>query len=64
MIERIDMAESVRKSSPALVAVAWLVVLAPTLWGLTFSVQNALKLFRKPPAAAAPVPSAAAPATH
>lgn len=55
--------ESVSKSSPALVAVAWLVVLVPAGWGLTYTVQNAMKLFSAPPAAAAPaVAPAPAPA--
>lgn len=40
------MADAVgKKSSPVLIAAAWLIVLAPTAWGLTFTVQNALKLF-------------------
>ncbi len=58
------MAEPVRKSSPALIATAWFVVVVPTLWGLTFTVQNALKLFKNPPAAAAPAHPAVAPAAH
>ena len=40
----------VRKSSPVLIAAAWLLVLVPTGWGLTYTVQNALKLFRPAPA--------------
>ncbi len=44
---------SIKKSSPLLIAVAWIVVLAPTTWGLTYTVQNALKIFTKAPAAAA-----------
>jgi hypothetical protein len=39
------MAEIGKKSSPIAVAVAWLVVLVPLGWGLTYTVQNALKLF-------------------
>jgi hypothetical protein len=38
-----------KKSSPALIAAAWLIVLAPTAWGLTFTVQNALKIFTTAP---------------
>jgi hypothetical protein len=46
----------VKKSSPALIAAAWAVVVLPTLWGLDYTVQNALKIFTKPaPAAAAPI---------
>ncbi|HEX4577541.1 MAG TPA: hypothetical protein VH117_09330 [Edaphobacter sp.] len=41
------MAESstVKKSSPLLVALAWLIVIVPTAWGLKYTVQNAMKLF-------------------
>ena len=46
------MADEMKKSSPALIAAAWLLVLLPTGWGLTYTVQNALKLFRPAPAAA------------
>ena len=42
------------KSSPLLVAVAWLIVIAPTAWGLTHTVQSALKLFTASGAAPAP----------
>jgi hypothetical protein len=49
---------AVKKSSPGLIAVAWLIVLIPMAWGLTFTVQNALKIFQtgKPVPAAAPTP--------
>ena len=49
---------SIRKSSPLLIAVAWIVVIVPTTWGLTYTVQNALKIFTAG-AAAAPAPPAA-----
>ncbi len=40
------MAEQVAtKSSPVLIAVAWLIVIVPTAWGLTHTVQSALKIF-------------------
>ena len=42
--------ESVRRSSPLLIAAAWLIVVAPTGWGLTYTVQNALKIFTTAPA--------------
>lgn len=51
------MAEStdVKKSSPLLIAVAWIIVIVPTVWGLKYTVQNAMKLFTAPtPAASAP----------
>jgi hypothetical protein len=47
---------TVKKSSPLLVAAAWLIVIVPTAWGLNFTVKNAMKLFTaSAPAAAAPV---------
>ena len=41
------MAESndVKKSSPILVAAAWLIVIIPTAWGLNYTVKNAMKIF-------------------
>ena len=47
------MADSEKKSSPVLIAAAWILVLVPTGWGLAYTVQNALKLFTAPPPAAA-----------
>jgi hypothetical protein len=48
-------ADSVKKSSPLLITLAWLIVLIPTAWGLNFTVRNAMKLFTaSAPAAAAP----------
>ncbi len=41
------------KSQAVLVAVAWLVVILPTAWGLSYTVKNALKLFHPQPAAVA-----------
>jgi hypothetical protein len=59
-MEEFVMAEvvSVKKSSPLLIAAAWVIVVVPTLWGLNYTVQNALKIFAKPaaPAAAPAVP--------
>ncbi len=45
---------AVKKSSPVLIAAAWVIVVLPTLWGLNYTVQNALKIFAKPAAASAP----------
>ena len=42
------------KSQAFLIAIAWLVVILPTAWGLNYTVKNALKLFQTKPAAAAP----------
>ena len=47
-------ANEVRRSSPGLIAAAWIVVLIPAAWGLNYTVGNALKIFQKPVAAAAP----------
>ncbi len=44
-----------KKSSPLLIAVAWAIVVLPTAWGLNYTIQNALKIFAKPAAVAAPV---------
>jgi len=43
----------IKKSSPVLIAAAWVIVVLPTLWGLNYTVQNALKIFTKPVPAAA-----------
>ena len=43
---------AVKKSPPALIAAAWIVVLIPAAWGLNYTVGNALKIFQKPVAAA------------
>jgi len=45
------MTETVKRSSPVLIGFAWAIVVLPTLWGLSYTVQNALKIFSKPPAA-------------
>ena len=49
----------VRKSSPALIAGAWILVVVPTLWGLNYTVRNAAKLFAPAPSAASSAPAAA-----
>lgn len=48
---------TVKKSSKLLIGLVWLVVIVPLTWGLTFTVQNAMKLFA--PTATAPAPSVA-----
>jgi hypothetical protein len=46
----------VKKSSAAAVALAWLIVVVPAGWGLTYTVQNAMKIFTAgAPVVAAPV---------
>ncbi len=42
-----------KSSSPLLIAAAWIVVIIPAAWGLSYTVQNALKLFTAP----APAPA-------
>ena len=51
------MADTEKKSSPLLIAVAWAVVIIPTAWGLNYTVQNAMKIFAKatPPTQTAPI---------
>jgi hypothetical protein len=48
--------DPVKKSSPLLIAAAWIIVVVPTAWGLNYTVQNAMKLFT------ASAPTATAPA--
>jgi hypothetical protein len=43
---------NVKKSSPLLIAFAWLIVIVPTAWGLNYTVKNALKIFTSAPAPA------------
>ena len=50
-------------SSPLLIAAAWIVVIVPAVWGLTYTVQNALKIFNHA-APAATAPAMPGPATH
>jgi hypothetical protein len=47
--------DPVKKSSALMIAIAWIIVIVPTAWGLNYTVQNAMKLFTAPaPAATAP----------
>ena len=39
------MADTEKKSSPILIAVAWAIVIIPTAWGLKYTVQNAMNIF-------------------
>ncbi len=41
------MPDTAKPSSPLAIGIAWIIVVVPTLWGLTYTVQNALKLFAK-----------------
>ncbi len=51
-----------KKSSPLLIAGAWIIVILPTLWGLNYTFQNALKIFAKPAPPVAAAPTTAIPA--
>ncbi|GAC1362418.1 MAG: hypothetical protein NVSMB3_10660 [Acidobacteriaceae bacterium] len=53
-----DHIDTNKRTSPLLIAAAWLVVMIPAGWGLRYTVQNALKIFAQP-AASAPATSAA-----
>lgn len=44
---------AIKKSSPLLIAAAWLIVIIPTAWGLNYTLQNALKIFSQTTPAAA-----------
>ena len=44
------MSATTKPTSPLLIAIAWIVVVVPTGWGLRYTVQNALKLFNHPTA--------------
>jgi hypothetical protein len=47
--------DTVKQSSPLIIGIAWIIVIIPTLWGLNYTVQNAMKLFTaSTPAATAP----------
>ena len=46
-----------RPSSPALIALAWIIVGVPLGWGVYKSALNAVKLFQSPPPAATAAPS-------
>jgi hypothetical protein len=49
------MADSnIKKSSPLLIAAAWIIVIIPTAWGLDYTVKNALKIFATSTPAPAP----------
>ena len=45
----------VKKSSPAFIALAWIIVGVPLGWGVYKSALNAVKLFQPQPAVSAPV---------
>ena len=46
--------EGTRKSSPAMIAIAWIIVGVPLGWGVYKSALNAMKLFQPQPVATTP----------
>lgn len=47
--------DRINRPTSAALALTWAVVVLPALWGLTYTVENVLKLFRNSaPAAVAP----------
>lgn len=47
------MTETIRKSSPAIILLAWLLVCVPLGWGVYNTILNSMKLFQSPPASVA-----------
>jgi hypothetical protein len=52
-------AAQAKRSSPALILLAWLVVSIPAAWGIYFTVLNATKLFTETPTTMSGTPAAA-----
>ena len=52
---------TVKKSSSLMIAVAWIIVIVPTAWGLKYTVQNAMKLFTASTPAASSAPGSPSP---
>ena len=51
-------------TNPLLLILAWTVVLLPTIWGVSYTIQNAMKIFTAPASTSAPAPaSSSAPAS-
>ena len=46
--------QTTKKSSPLLVALAWAIIILPTAWGFSYTLQNAMKLFTTPTASSTP----------
>jgi hypothetical protein len=44
----------IKQSSPAVIALAWIIVGVPLAWGVYKSALNAVKLFQPQPAVTAP----------
>jgi hypothetical protein len=52
------------RTNPLLLAVAWAVVSIPTAWGLSYTVQSALKIFASAPATPVSTAAPALPAAN
>ncbi len=46
--------QTIKKSSPLLIALAWAIVILPTIWGFNKTLQNAKKIFTAPAASVNP----------
>jgi hypothetical protein len=53
----VEMSENTKKSSPAMILLAWVLVGVPLTWGVYNTLLNSMKLFQAP-AASAPASSA------
>ena len=38
--------ESVRRSSPLMIVLAWAIVVIPMAWGFSYTLANAMKIFK------------------
>jgi hypothetical protein len=45
--------QSVKRSSPPMIALAWAIVVIPTAWGFSYTLANAMKIFMTPTAGVA-----------
>ena len=52
------MSENTKKSSPAMILLAWVLVGVPLTWGVYNTLLNSMKLFQAPAAPAAPAAGA------
>ena len=55
----VEMSENTKKSSPALILLAWVLVGVPLTWGVYNTLLNSMKLFQAPVTTAAPAAGAA-----
>ena len=48
--------QTAKKSSPLIIVLAWAIVIVPTAWGFSYTLQNAMKIFTAPATAATAIP--------